>query len=484
MKKILSFIVAFSLLFGPVAQADESDAGSLNTETLTQVVEQSSLLLQLKQKLAQLQYRYTLLEQNVEDAKEGLIEMDAAITNLEMVLANLSDQIKDNQRQITSVKTQKERKMMEIEDLEEEVQILELQLADQKVLVGELMTLIYVKRDVYYNDNGVDPVKVLASPESVSKTLQDITYLDMIEDENQNQINKMSEMTQELGEKWTELRTRKSELETLDSELANEQTRLMAEREAQQELLEEMKAEKAILEAMLATADEREEDLLQEIKIYENNVKSMEEKLAGMSSLLTADQQETVAQIQADMAQDFDSVEASAFLQLDWPVSPGSGLTAFFNDSGYKEQFGVGHGALDIRAKQGSSIYAPADGVVTSVIYDAASTRYAYIQIAHRMGVMTVYGHISAPAIAAGDYVTRGQLIGYTGGMPDSIGAGVRTTGPHLHFEVWQDGVRVDPLKYLSLEEVPMESLPEEYLDQVQSALEAQIRQIQDAMGL
>ncbi|MFA4814576.1 MAG: peptidoglycan DD-metalloendopeptidase family protein [Candidatus Gracilibacteria bacterium] len=477
MKKLFSLIIVFALLFSPVAQADD-------TGTLTQVVEQSTLLLQLKQKLAQIQYRYTLLEQNVEGAKESLLEMDAAITNLEMVLANLDDQIKNHAHQITSVKTQKERKTMEIGDLEEDVQILELQVADQKVLVGQLMTMIYVKRDVYYNDEGVDPIKVLASPDSVSQTLQNITYLDLIEGEGQKQIERMTTMTTDLTNKWTELRTRKAELDTLDLQLSDERTRLEGERAAQQELLDETKAEKAVLEAMLATSDERKEDLFQELKIYEANVKSMEERLAGMNALLTEDQQEVVSRIEEDMLADFDAAEASAFLQLDWPVSPDSGLTAFFNDSGYKKQFGVGHGALDIRAKQGSSIFAPADGVVSAVVYDETSTRYAYVQVVHRMGVMTVYGHVSATAVSAGDYVTRGQLLGYTGAMPGSIGAGVRSTGPHLHFEVWQDGVRVDPLRYLPLEEVPMDSLPEEYLNQVQSALEEQIRQIQDAIGL
>src|SRR3989338_302494 len=325
MKKLFSLIVVFTLLFAPVAQAVESEIEPVNTEVLTNVVAQSTLLLQLKQKLAQIQYRYTLLEQNVEDAKETLIEIDAAITNLEMVIANLEDQIKDHERQIISVKTQKERKSMEIEDLEEDVQILELQVADQKVLVGQLMTLIYVKRDVYYDEEGVDPIKVLASPESVSQTLQNITYLDLIEAENQNQINKMMTMTSDLADKWTELRTRKTELEELDLQLADEQTRLEGELIAQKELLEETKGEKAVLETMLGTADDREENLLQEIKIYEANVKSMEEKLSSMNALLTEDQQAVVAQIEADMLADFDAVEASAFLQLDWPVTPGSG---------------------------------------------------------------------------------------------------------------------------------------------------------------
>ena len=120
--------------------------------------------------------------------------------------------------------------------------------------------------------------------------------------------------------------------------------------------------------------------------------------------------------------------------------------------------------------------------MVQNVVFDPTSTKYAYILIAHRKGVMTLYGHISATAVAVGDYVTRGQVIGFTGGSPKSIGAGVRTTGPHLHFEVWQDGVRVDPLRYFPLSEVPLEMLPEEYLDNIQSILEEQIKEIQVAL--
>ncbi|MFA6024769.1 MAG: peptidoglycan DD-metalloendopeptidase family protein [Candidatus Gracilibacteria bacterium] len=485
MQKILSLLLVFSLFLGPVAQPRLARAEEpISTETLTEIVQESSLLLQLKQKLAQMQYRYTLFEQNVEQAKVHLIEIDAAITNLEMIVDSLNNQIHDNKKQVTSVKTQKERKSMDIEDLEEEVQILEFKVADQKKLVGELMSLIYLKREIYYTDDEVNPVKLLASPGSVSETLQNLTYLELVEEENKVQIETMNSLTEDLAEKWAELRTRKAELDQVDLELADEQDRLIAERHAQEELLNETQAEKTLLEGMLSSSDDKKEDLLKDIEIYRQNVASMEEKLRGMNALLTEDQQTTVAQIEADMAANFDANAASAFLQLDWPVSPGTGLTAFFDDGGYKELFGVAHGALDIRAKQGSPISAPADGVVSSVVYDANSTNYAYIQIAHRMGVMTVYGHISAPAVSSGDYVTRGQIIGTTGAMPGSVGAGVRTTGPHLHFEVWQDGIRVDPLRYLSLDEVPMDSLPEQYLDQVQNALEEQIREIQDAIGL
>ena len=283
MKKFLTFILAFTLFFNPIAKAQEAAL----PEELSSIVQQSTLLLQLKQKLAQVQYRYTMLTVNLEDAKNSLIEIDQAITNLTMVLANLDAQIKDTGHQITSVKTQKERKTMDIADLEEEVKILQLQLEDQKEIVGELMTLIYVKRDVYYQASTVDPVKVLASPESVSETLQNITYLDLVEDESQTQIDKMAAMNDELAAKWDELRQRKAELDVLDGELSEEQARLTAERGVQEDILEETKEEKVMLETMLSTSDERKEDLLEEIYIYQSNVDTLEARLIDMTAGLT-----------------------------------------------------------------------------------------------------------------------------------------------------------------------------------------------------
>ena len=83
------------------------------------------------------------------------------------------------------------------------------------------------------------------------------------------------------------------------------------------------------------------------------------------------------------------------------------------------------------------------------------------------------------PNVKVGDFVKRSDVIGLSGATPHTIGAGFRTTGPHLHFEVWQDGARVDPLKYLPLDQAPMDSLPEQYLNQLKITLEDQIKEIQ-----
>ncbi len=477
---LLSLVVSVVLVgFGSKALAEEPEP---NAEVLTQAVQESTILLQLKQKKAQAEYRYYLLKNNVQKAAEGLEEIQTVVDHLETVVANLDAQIADADKKVLSVKSQKERKKMELKDLEEEVLLLELQLEDQKAVVGELMTLLYVKRDIYFEDGEVNTVKVLASPQSVSETLQGLTYLDIIEEANQAEVEKMIALSDSLAAKWQDIHQKQKDLDKLDSQLAADLLQLGQEREAQVALLDETQLEASIFEAMITSSDENEAQLLKEIEIYEKNVELMEANLSSTQVLLTEEQQVLISKIELDMAEQFSATESANYLDIDWPVTPEPGLTAFFSDESYKNAFGVSHHALDIRANHGSLIYAPADGVVSDVVFNEESTRYAYILIQHRKGVSTLVGHVSDVAVSVGDYVQRGMVIGATGATPGSIGAGIRTTGPHLHFEVRLDGLPVDPLIYLPLDEVPSDSLPEEYIAIMQAQLEDELRDIQEQL--
>lgn len=135
-------------------------------------------------------------------------------------------------------------------------------------------------------------------------------------------------------------------------------------------------------------------------------------------------------------------------ISLAWPVEPKYGLSAKFKDDGYQKRFGLPHNAIDIPIEQGSVIRAPADGVV-SVVKDNG-LGYSYVTIAHGGGVESVYGHVSGFLVAQGDKVLEGDPIALSGGRPGSPGAGLLTTGPHLHFAIRVSGVLVDPLEYLT----------------------------------
>jgi murein DD-endopeptidase MepM/ murein hydrolase activator NlpD len=133
--------------------------------------------------------------------------------------------------------------------------------------------------------------------------------------------------------------------------------------------------------------------------------------------------------------------------ELDWPVEPRLGISAHFQDDGYKARFGVDHHAIDIPVPQGTPIRTPADATVAKVSLNGLG--YSYIVLDHGNGLQTIYGHVTDAVVKAGDEVTFGQIIGYSGGQPGTQGAGLLTTGPHLHFAVRVDGALVDPLEYL-----------------------------------
>jgi len=85
------------------------------------------------------------------------------------------------------------------------------------------------------------------------------------------------------------------------------------------------------------------------------------------------------------------------------------------------------HAGLDLPAKHGTPIYAPASGVVE---YAAKKGAYGnFLLIAHSYGFKTAYGHLSRYIVKSGDYVTKGQKIAY-------VGSTGRSTGPHLHYEI------------------------------------------------
>jgi murein DD-endopeptidase MepM/ murein hydrolase activator NlpD len=99
------------------------------------------------------------------------------------------------------------------------------------------------------------------------------------------------------------------------------------------------------------------------------------------------------------------------------------------------------HTGLDFAGGEGLQIFAPAPGQV--VFAGPMTVRGNATIIDHGWGVYSGFWHQSAISVNTGDFVEQGQVIGLVGGTG-------RVTGPHLHWEVWVNGVQVNPLSWLN----------------------------------
>ena len=121
-----------------------------------------------------------------------------------------------------------------------------------------------------------------------------------------------------------------------------------------------------------------------------------------------------------------------------WPL-PGYGhssITQYFGNNGHK--------GLDIGAPEGTPIVASRSGkVMVANNYDSWGDSWGYyVAIYHDSTYSTLYAHMSSVAAYEGQWVNKGDIIGYVGSTGNS-------TGNHLHFEVYQNGTRVNPSQFV-----------------------------------
>ncbi|MCX7548753.1 peptidoglycan DD-metalloendopeptidase family protein [Xanthomarina sp. F1114] len=98
------------------------------------------------------------------------------------------------------------------------------------------------------------------------------------------------------------------------------------------------------------------------------------------------------------------------------------------------------HWGMDFSAPRGTPIYASGDGVVVRA--DNRSAGYGnHVRIDHGYGYVSLYGHMYKYNVKKNQKVKRGDIIGF-------VGSTGRSQGPHLHYEIFKDGERINPLNF------------------------------------
>lgn len=335
-------------------------------------------------------------------SKANSLTADVALLENEQVMAELD---------ISATQTEIDTQQLEIQLLQVHIEDTGAQLATQKALLEDVLFALH-KQDMRGG-----PLEVVIGANDFGDIFRAASQLADMNTDLQKALTS-TQLTRE------DLQTQEAERTTKLDELTDLQDELIEKAAA----LDETKIAKEILLAQTQSSEDE----------YRALIGQLRQEQASISARID-DLQDTVTQRLA--AEDGGDVDLTS---LSWPLM--GTPTATFHDPSYPFRYLFEHSGLDIAVPVGTPIEAAAPGVVA---WARLGNQYGnYVMIIHANGLATLYAHMSRIDVAQDQWVTRGQIIGLSGGAAGAYGSGF-STGPHLHFEVREDGIPVDPYRYL-----------------------------------
>ena len=258
---------------------------------------------------------------------------------------------------------------------------------------------------------------VLFKAESFTDLLGRLDIVNEIMDADQAVIDQLQALQVEIEEKKASLEASKAESEAAKADLVAKKTELDAQRK----------------EAIA---------LVNEINDNENEYKETLDELDKEEERIQAMIVKKSKELAAQQAAQNGGTSNAALGGYIWPVSSHY-ITSTFG--GRASPGGIGstnHKGIDIgRVGYTTEIHAAKAGTV--IVSQYSSSYGNYVVVSHGSGNTTLYAHMSSRKVSVGAYVNQGDVLGITGSTGHS-------TGPHLHFEISENGVRTNPLNYLT----------------------------------
>lgn len=393
--KLLAILLCVCLLAVSVPVATASDISS----TKNKISELESEKKDLDNKLSQLkedegkavEYQETL-EAKIEVVQEQIDQAHAEIEALDKSIAKLEKKIKASQDKMGDT----------MDQFYDSVKAL-YKSGSGSTTLGTL--------EVLFNSNSLNEYYVTTEAmrsvtkynESVMEKLQD--YMDETEDERAE----CAEQKERLAEVKKELDKNRKDLEELQAENEKALARIRESKAATQNAISENEEASAdlmgYLEGLIAAKAAEEEAARQQ---------AQENGGGGGSTSPGATNP------------DFSGYWA-------WPIPGVTYVSQHYGNNGHK--------GIDIAGPYGTPIVAAEAGQVIEAGYHYSWGNYVLIY--HDQTYTTRYAHLSSFSVGSGEYVSRGQMIGREGSTGNS-------TGPHLHFEVYQYGSRINPWPFIS----------------------------------
>ena len=316
------------------------------------------------------------------------------------------------QKQLESIVSEMEETKTKIEEKETEISAKEEELIQAKVDENDQYESMKKRIKYMYENGNTQFVEILCESKSIGEFLNNAEYITTISEYDRTMLVEFQAVVKDVEEQEAALQAEYDELETMQNDLITKQdsvTELMESKDAEIEQISsdlgDTKDKLSELQAAAAAAERKQQ-----------------EKNSGYSN----------------------NAGASVITGNGTFTHPCPGYTYISSEFGYREQPIAGastnHKGMDFAAPAGTPIYAAASGTVTSASYSGNAGNM--IVINHGNGLQTYYMHCNSMYVRAGQTVSKGQNIG-------AVGSTGNSSGPHLHFQVMQNGTPVNPRNYL-----------------------------------
>lgn len=301
---------------------------------------------------------------------------------------------------------------------EEEINAAEQELVQAKINENNQYESMKKRIKFMYEGGNTQFLEVLLQSQSIGDLLNKAEYVSQLSSYDRDMLTEFQNTVKEVEEKEAALQEEYTELNDLQDQLAEQQDQvqtLIDSKEAQiADIQDEIKANEATLEKLKKEAEE---------------AKRLREEQAAAAAAGSGGSSYTPPS-------GGNVVSGNGYF-----THPCPGMTYQSSYFGEIREFEVGgHKGNDYAAPVGTPTYAAAAGTV--LIAGWSNSAGNWVVINHGNGLVTKYMHHSSLCVSTGQYVEKGQQIGYVGSTGQS-------TGPHLHFQVELNNVPVSPDSYL-----------------------------------
>ena len=397
--------------------------------------------------VSEIQADQDAIQSKLDDVNGKISDLQGQIDSEEAYQAELSEQISLYQQQIAlmdeqigALEDQIEEKNAEIETLQTDIASLDEEIAAKQVEIDETYALFKERMVALYQAGETSSLAMLLSSDSFADFVTNVQLMQAVSESDQQLVNKLRTQKEEQQAQKDEKEAAEAEVQAALTQIQEDEAQLVEERSDQQSARESLEAAYAEsktamqdLEAMKANYEANREEIEAEEAAVEAELQQLYASMASSSSSSSSGSSGS-----SSSGSSSNVIVDTGDLSFRWPLPGYTTVT-----SGYGARWGTTHTGIDISGGgcYGSPIVAAESGTV--ILCQWYSTYGQCIIVDHGGGYSTLYAHMSAYAVSTGDYVTKGQTIGYVGDTGN-------VTGPHLHFEVRVNGVTQNPLNYVS----------------------------------